>query len=123
MKINKSVIPMRKLITNNLHLQTKVYLKSQKLSEDYDLVKNPEVIIEKLEKEFKDEENKSDENRNFTFLKKVDLNNEKLYGNRLSETQYSVLTKKNRLTEYICLLKAKKHYEIGKIEKSLNYKI
>lgn len=61
--------------------------------------------------------------KKYYFLKKVDLNNEKLYGNRLSETQYSVLTKKNRLTEYICLLKAKKHYEIGKIEKSLNYKI
>jgi hypothetical protein len=122
-KINKSVVPMKGLLTHDLEFQRKVSIKLNKLSEDYDLVKNPEVIIEKLEKEFKDEENKSDENRNFTFLKKVDLNNEKLYGNRLSETQYSVLTKKNRLTEYICLLKAKKHYEIGKIEKSLNYKI
>ena len=123
MKINKSVIPMKGLITNNLHLQTKVYLKSQKLSEDYDLVKNPEVIIEKLEKEFINEENKSSDNRHLSVLKKCDRNNEKLYGNRLSETEYSVLTKKNRLTEYICLLKAKKNYEIGKIEKSLKFKI
>ena len=122
-KINKSVNPMIGLITNNLHFQTKVYLKSQKLSEDYDLVKNPEIIIEKLEKEFKNEENKSCENKNFSFLKKVDKNNEKLYGNRLTETEYSALTKKNRLTEYICLLKAKKNYEIGKIEKSLKFKI
>ncbi len=123
MKINKSVIPMKGLITNNLHLQTKVYLKSQKLSEDYDLVKNPEVIIEKLEKEFINEENKSSDNRHLSVLKKCDRNNEKLYGNRLSETEYSVLTKKYRLTEYICLLKAKKNYEIGKIEKSLKFKI
>ena len=121
--IKKNLINNLGLITNDLELQKKLYSEGNKLSKDYDLNKNPEILIKKLEKEFKDEEKKSETKRTLPIFNQIDLNNEKLYGNRLSENEYNVLTKKNKLTEYICLIKAKKNFEMVNAQKKFKFKI
>ena len=121
--IKNNLINSLGLITNDLELQKKLYSEGNKLSKDYDLNKNPEILIKKLEKEFKDEEKKSETKRTLPIFNQIDLNNEKLYGNRLSENEYNVLTKKNKLTEYICLIKAKKNFEMVNAQKKFKFKI
>ncbi len=121
--IKKNLINNLGLITNDLELQKKLYSEGNKLSKDYDLNKNPEILIKKLEKEFKEEEKKSETKRTLPIFNQIDLNNEKLYGNRLSENEYNVLTKKNKLTEYICLIKAKKNFEMVNAQKKFKFKI
>ena len=121
--IKNNLINSLGLITNDLELQKKLYSEGNKLSKDYDLNKNPEILIKKLEKEFKDEEKKSETKRTLPIFNQIDLNNEKLYGNRLSENEYNVLTKKNKLTEYICLIKAKKNFEKVNAQKKFKFKI
>ena len=121
--IKNNLINSLGLITNDLELQKKLYSEGNKLSKDYDLNKNPEILIKKLEKEFKDEEKKSETKRTLPIFNQIDLNNEKLYGNRLSENEYNVLTKKNKLTEYICLIKAKKNFEMVNAQKKYKFKI
>jgi hypothetical protein len=44
-------------------------------------------------------------------------NNEKLYGEKKNNSDYEELKKRNMLTEYICLMKAKNKYEINKLQK------
>ena len=120
--IKNNLINSLGLITNDLELQKKLYSEGNKLSKDYDLNKNSEILIKKLEKEFKDKEKKSETKRTLPIFNQIDLNNEKLYWNRLSENEYNVLTKKNKLTEYICLIKARNNFEMVNAQKNTNLK-
>ena len=43
--------------------------------------------------------------------------NERLYGTKRLKSDYNVLVKKNKLTDYVCLLKAKNMYEVNQLKK------
>ena len=47
--------------------------------------------------------------------------NPKLYGGKRNNSDYEELKKRNMLTEYICLMKAKNNYEISKLKEK--YKV
>ena len=85
-----------------------------------DLVSKPKLIIDMLEKKFKDEEKENYDMRakTYSFWDK-DLRegkNPKLYGGKRNNNDYEELKKRNMLTEYICLMKAKNNYEISKLK-------
>ena len=90
------------------------------LNDNLDLNKNPKFIIKLLEKKFKDEEKEDMDERAKTvsnWKKVLKSNNEKLYGEKKNNSDYEELKKRNMLTEYICLMKAKNKYEINKLQK------
>ncbi len=90
-----------------------------------DLVIKPELVINMLEKKFKDEERANNDMRAKTYaIWTKDLRegkNPKLYGGKRNNSDYEELKKRNMLTEYICLMKAKNNYEISKLKEK--YKV
>ena len=101
----------------NLRRQTEIGLSSA--NDNLDLNQKPEYIINLLEKKFKDEEKENTEIRSKTvsnWKKSLKMKNEKLYGEKKNNCDYEELKKRNMLTEYICLMKAKNKYEINKLQ-------
>ena len=101
----------------NLRRQTEIGLSS--VNDNLDLNQKPEYIISLLEKKFKDEEKENTEIRSKTvsnWKKSLKMKNEKLYGEKKNNCDYEELKKRNMLTEYICLMKAKNKYEINKLQ-------
>ena len=101
----------------NLRRQTEIGLSS--VNDNLDLNQKPEYIINLLEKKFKDEEKENTEIRSKTvsnWKKSLKMKNEKLYGEKKNNCDYEELKKRNMLTEYICLMKAKNKYEINKLQ-------
>ena len=85
-----------------------------------DLVSKPKLVIDMLEQKFKDEEKENYDMRAKTYACwDKDLRegkNPKLYGGKRNNSDYEELKKRNMLTEYICLMKAKNNYEINKLK-------
>ena len=105
----------------NLKRQKEVYLSNK--NKELDIINQPKYIIDMLEKTFKDHRQHSENLRAKTcsnWFKKMEKNNARLYGLKKDEVDYSDLKKKNLLTEYICLMKAKKHFEICKLKEKYN---
>ena len=101
----------------NLRRQTEIGLSS--VNDNLDLNQKPEYIISLLEKKFKEEEKENTEIRSKTvsnWKKSLKMKNEKLYGEKKNNCDYEELKKRNMLTEYICLMKAKNKYEINKLQ-------
>ena len=87
--------------------------------DNLDFVTKPKIIIDLLEKKFKEEEKENTDLRAKTvsnWKKIMKSKNEKLYGEKKNKSDYEELKKRNMLTEYICLMKAKNKLEINKLE-------
>ena len=117
----KEIVKHFKSLPLNLRRQTEIYLSS--INDNFDLNNKPEYIIKILENKFKDEEKENTDLRAKTVSnwKKLENKNEKLYGEKKNKNDYEELKKRNMLTEYICLMKAKNKYEIKKLNEK--YKI
>ena len=119
----KEIILHFKGLPINLKRQKDIYLSNNDLK--LDLVSKPQYIIDILEKKFKDEEKANLDMRAKTYACwSKDLRegkNPKLYGGQRNNSDYEELKKRNMLTEYICLMKAKNNYEISKLKEK--YKI
>lgn len=100
----------------NLRRQKEIYLSC--INDNFDLNNNPQFIIKLLEKKFKEEEKENMDMRAKTVSNWKNImksKNEKLYGEKKNNSDYEELKKRNMLTEYICLMKAKNKYEINKL--------
>ena len=114
----KEIILHYKGLPINLKRQKEI----NKLNNDFklDLVSKPQLVIDMLEKKFKDEEKANQDMRAKTYASWTkDLRegkNPKLYGGKRNNSDYEELKKRNMLTEYICLMKAKNNFEISKLK-------
>ena len=112
----KEIIKNFKCLPLNLRRQKEIYMSD---IENLDLDEKPKIIINLLEKKFKQEEEENLELRAKTisnWKKAIKIKNEKLYGEKKNNSDYEELKKRNMLTEYICLMKAKNKYEIQKLQ-------
>ena len=113
----KEIVLNYKGLPINLKRQKEVYKSNNEIK--LDLVAKPQYIINILEKKFKDEEKANHDMRAKTYACwSKDLRegkNPKLYGEKRNNNDYEELKKRNMLTEYICLMKAKNNYEISKL--------
>ena len=117
----KEIVKNFKRLPLNLRRQKEIY---SSCFENLDLDNNPKIIIELVEKKFKDEEKENEDLRAKTVAnwnKVIKIKNEKLYGVKKNNSDYEELKKRNMLTEYICLMKAKNKFEINKLHEK--YKI
>ena len=117
----KEKIKNFKCLSLNLRRQSEIYMSDLG---NLDLDNKPEYIINLLEQKFKQEEKENTDLRAKTvsnWKKAIKIENEKLYGEKKNNSDYEELKKRNMLTEYICLMKAKNKYEIQKLEQK--YKI
>lgn len=114
----KEIILNYKGLPINLNRQKEIYTSDFDLK--LDLVSKPRIIIDMLEKKFKDEEKANQDMRAKTYACwSKDLRegkNPKLYGGKRNNSDYEELKKRNMLTEYICLMKAKNNFEISKLK-------
>lgn len=114
----KDIILHYKGLSINLKRQKEIYKSNNNI--DLDLVAKPKNVIDMLEKKFKDEEKANKDMRAKTYAS-WDKNlregkNPRLYGGKKNDSEYEELKKRNMLTEYICLMKAKNNYEISKLK-------
>ena len=114
----KDIILHYKGLSINLKRQKEIYKSNNNI--DLDLVAKPKNVIDILEKKFKDEEKANKDMRAKTYAS-WDKNlregkNPRLYGGKKNDSEYEELKKRNMLTEYICLMKAKNNYEISKLK-------
>jgi len=114
----KDIILHYKGLSINLKRQKEIYKSNNNI--DLDLVSKPKNVIDMLEKKFKDEEKANKDMRAKTYAS-WDKNlregkNPRLYGGKKNDSEYEELKKRNMLTEYICLMKAKNNYEISKLK-------
>ena len=117
----KEIIKNFKRLPLNLRRQKEI---CSSCFENLDLDNNPKIVIDLVEKKFKDEEKENSDLRAKTVAnwnKVIKTKNEKLYGEKKNDTDYEELKKRNMLTEYICLMKAKNKFEINKLQEK--YKI
>ena len=118
----KEIITKFRGLPINLKRQKEI----EKINNDVnlDLVIKPQYVINMLEKKFKDEQKANNDMRAKTYaIWSKDLRegkNPKLYGGKRNNSDYEELKKRNMLTEYICLMKAKNNYEIGKLKEKYN---
>ena len=78
----------------------------------------PELVIDLVEKKFREEEKENSDIRAKTvsnWKKALKNENDKLYCEKKNNSDYEELKKRNMLTEYICLMKAKNKFEIKKL--------
>jgi hypothetical protein len=119
----------REIVLNyrGLPINLKRQKEIEKINNDVnlDLVIKPEHVINMLEKKFKDEERANNDMRAKTYASWTkslrEGKNPKLYGGKRNNSDYEELKKRNMLTEYICLMKAKNNYEISKLKEK--YKV
>ena len=85
---------------------------------DLDLVNSPKIAVDMIKKEIISN-NKKDKLRaktHYNWCKNI-YKNKRLYGGRRQENaEYNEIKKKNMLTEYICLMKAKNNMKLSKLK-------
>ena len=108
-------------LIHNMELQKGLYDKKSLLKHQIDLINKPKFVIDLLKEEFTDDKkdlplitNSKVENKKSNDK----FGNERLYGVKKSNIDYDVLRKKNKLTEYICLIKAKNNFEMNNLNKN-----
>ena len=119
--------PIKKIgkLRTNLEYQKKMN-ENNLNNNELDLINKPKEIIDLIEKEFNQEleRRKNIYRKNLKgFRSNINFKNEKLYGKKKSDYDYNELKKQNKLTEYICLTKAKNNYELEELKKKYNYNI
>ena len=119
--------PIKKIgkLRTNLEYQKKMN-ESNLNNNELDLINKPKEIIDLIENEFNQEleRRKNIYRKNLkSFRTNINFKNEKLYGKKKSDYDYNELKKQNKLTEYICLTKAKNNYELEELKKKYNYNI
>jgi hypothetical protein len=110
-------------IITNLNKQTLINLK-HKSEKELDIVNNPKEIIEIIEKDF--EQTQKDKEQKFIktlpYFNKINISNENLYGTKNQSNEYDELIKENKLTDYICLLKAKNNLQENNLKEQYEKK-
>ena len=85
---------------------------------DLDLVNSPKIAVDMIKKEIISN-NKKDKLRaktHYNWCRNI-YKNKRLYGGRRQENaEYNEIKKKNMLTEYICLMKAKNNMKLSKLK-------
>ena len=119
--------PIKKIgkLRTNLEYQKKMN-ENNLNNNELDLINKPKEIIDLIENEFNQEleRRKNIYRKNLkSFRTNINFKNEKLYGKKKSDYDYNELKKQNKLTEYICLTKAKNNYELEELKKKYNYNI
>ena len=99
------------LITN-LNKQTLINQKN-KSEKELDIINNPKEIIDIIEKDFENSQKNKEQKimKTLPYFTKININNKNLYGNKNQINEYEELIKENKLTDYICLLKAKNNLQ------------
>lgn len=116
----KIIISNYKSIPHNLKKQEEIQ-SSSKNKTHLDLVSHPQFIIDMIEKKFKNQKkcifNKKDKSNSNN---ETNLNNIGL----CDSNDYNIdeIRKRNMLTEYVCLMKAKNNLEISKLKEKYNLK-
>ena len=104
-------------IQNDLELQSMMNNRtSPKFVREFDIINNPKEIVDYLKHEF-EEDNDMLFGDDDTCNSGMNYYNERLYGTKRLKSDYNVLVKKNKLTDYVCLLKAKNMYEVNQLKK------
>ena len=105
----------------DLHLQQKISSPNNKI--ELDIVQNPKNVVEMVKKEIIKQKNGKEYNKNktcYNWSKNV-FKNKRLYDNKKKEDSvYNEIRKKNMLTEYIVLMKAKNHIKLSQLKKQFN---
>ena len=99
--------------------QQEIELSNKK--KDLDIINNPKVVIDIIENDLKnDYKEKIWSKTNYNWNKNLNKN-KRLYGLQKDKIDYKEAKKKNKLTEYFCLKKAKDNMKFDKLKKK--YKI
>lgn len=118
----KKIISNYKSLPHNLKKQEEI-LSSLKNKTHLDLVSHPQYIIDILEKKLKKEKkfiiNKKDKTN---YINQTNLNRKNLGLSDNNDYNYDEIRKKNMLTEYVCLMKAKNNFEISQLKEKYNLK-
>lgn len=105
-------------LVHDMELQKGLYDKKTLMRRQIDLINKPKFVINLLTEEFA-EDNKDKGNSLPKITEKTNkFTNERLYGVKKSNIDYEVLKKKNKLTEYICLIKAKNNLEMENLNQN-----
>jgi hypothetical protein len=110
-------------LVNDMELQKSLYEKKAQIKHQIDLHKRPTLVINLLKDDFIERPRYKIKGR----PKNLDWNNERLYGNKKISIDYNLLKKENKITDYVCLLKARNNYNLTQMEgdffiKGRNYK-
>ena len=128
---NKNKIVKSKTIRNNRNRQRPlehkglcIDLKRQQeinlsiKNKEIDIVKSPKIVVDLIKRDINSNNNK-DKMRaktHYNWCRNV-TKNKRLYGARKQENaEYNEIKKKNMLTEYICLMKAKNNMKLSKLK-------
>jgi hypothetical protein len=104
-------------LVNNMELQKNLYDKKSQVKHQIDLNKRPTLVIDLLKDDFVDRKRVNIKGR----PRNLDWDNERLYGNKKIEIDYNILKKENKITDYICLLKARNNYNLTQITGNIFY--
>ena len=105
----------------DLHRQQKISSPENKI--ELDIMQNPKSVIDLVKKEIIKQKNGEEYNKNKTCYNwgKNILKNKRLYDNKKKDDSvYNEIRKKNMLTEYIVLMKAKNHIKYSQLKKQFN---
>jgi hypothetical protein len=105
----------------DLHRQQKISSPENKI--ELDIKQNPKSVIDLVKKEIIKQKNGDEYNKNktcYNWSKNI-LKNKRLYDNKKKDDSvYNEIRKKNMLTEYIVLMKAKNHIKYSQLKKQFN---
>ena len=105
----------------DLHMQQKISSPENKI--ELDIMKNPKNVVDLVKKEIIKQKSGDEYNKNktcYNWSKKV-LKNKRLYDNKKKDDSvYNEIRKKNMLTEYIVLMKAKNHIKYSQLKEQFN---
>ena len=105
----------------DLHRQQKISSPENKI--ELDIMQNPKSVIDLVKKEIIKQKNGEEYNKNktcYNWSKNI-LKNKRLYDNKKKDDSvYNEIRKKNMLTEYIVLMKAKNHIKYSQLKKQFN---
>ena len=105
----------------DLHLQQKISSPDYKI--ELDIMQNPKNVVDLVKKEIIKQKNGKEYNKNktcYNWSKNI-YKNKRLYDNKKKDDSvYNEIRKKNMLTEYIVLMKAKNHIKISQLKKQFN---
>ena len=91
-------------------------------NKEIDIVKSPKIVVDLIKRDIIKNNNKEKlrAKTNYNWCKNVSKN-KRLYGARKQENaEYNEVKKKNMLTEYICLMKAKNNIKLSKLKEIYN---
>jgi len=97
----------------NLKRQQEINLLDKR--KELDLVRSPKLVVEMIEKEIKKNKDNIMAKTHYNWSRNI-YKNSRLYGNKKEKVDLNEIKKKNMLTEYICLMKAKNNIELHRLK-------